>query len=43
LKNSELLKRYKEIDDLPEEDQGKLIKIISAYVRDFRAKQAYAS
>lgn len=43
LKNSELLQRFKEIDTLPEEEQGVLIKNISAYVRDYRAKQAYAS
>jgi transcriptional regulator with XRE-family HTH domain len=43
LKNSELIQRFKEVDALPEEEQGVLIKIISAYVRDYRAKQAYAS
>ena len=43
LKNSELLQRVKEVDSLPEDEQGVLIKIISAYVRDYRAKQAYAS
>ena len=42
LKNSELIQRFKEMDTLPEEQQGVLIKIISAYVRDYRAKQAYA-
>jgi transcriptional regulator with XRE-family HTH domain len=42
LKNSELIQRFKEVDTLPEEEQGVLIKIISAYVRDYRAKQAYA-
>jgi hypothetical protein len=29
------------VDTLPEDEQGVLIKIISAYVRDYRAKQAY--
>lgn len=43
LKNSELIQRFKEVDALPEDEQGVLIKIISAYVRDYRAKQAYAS
>ena len=43
LKNSELIQRFKEVDALPEEEQGVLIKIISAYVRDYKAKQAYAS
>ncbi len=35
--------RSGEVDTLPEEEQGVLIKIISAYVRDYRAKQVYAS
>jgi transcriptional regulator with XRE-family HTH domain len=43
LKNAELLQRFKEIDTLPEQEQQILIKVISAYIRDFRAKQAYAS
>ena len=43
LKNSELLQRFKEIDTLPEQEQNILIKVISAYIRDFKAKQAYAS
>jgi transcriptional regulator with XRE-family HTH domain len=42
LKNSELLQRFKEIDNLPEQEQSVLLKVISAYLRDFRAKQAYA-
>jgi len=42
LKNSELLQRFKEIDTLPEDEQNTLIKVISAYIRDFKAKQAYA-
>lgn len=43
LKNSELLQRFKEINVLPEEEQGVLLKVISAYIRGYRAKQAYAS
>ena len=42
LKNTELIQRFKEVDSLPEDEQSVLIKIISAYVRDYRAKQAYA-
>jgi transcriptional regulator with XRE-family HTH domain len=42
LKNTELIQRFKEVDTLPEDEQGVLIKIMSAYVRDYRAKQAYA-
>lgn len=43
LKNSELFQRFKDIDTLPEPEQSVLIKVISAYIRDFKAKQAYAS
>ena len=43
LKNSELIQRFKEVDSLPEDEQDVLIKIISAYVGDYKAKQAYAS
>jgi len=42
LKNSDLLQRFKEIDTLPEQEQNILLKVISAYIRDFKAKQAYA-
>jgi hypothetical protein len=43
LKNSDLLQKFKEIDALPEAEQSAIVKVIAAYVRDFRAKQAYAS
>jgi hypothetical protein len=42
LKNAELLQRFKEIDTLPEQEQNILLKVISAYIRAFKAKQAYA-
>ncbi|WP_315815931.1 hypothetical protein [Paraflavitalea speifideaquila] len=43
LNSAELIQRFKDVNALPEEEQGILIKIISAYVRDYKAKQAYAS
>ena len=42
LKNSDLLQKFKEIDALPQDEQSVIVKVIAAYVRDFRAKQAYA-
>jgi len=42
LKNSELLQSFKEMDVLPEQEQTMLVKIIRAYVRDFKARQTYA-
>ena len=38
-----LLQKSKEIFVSPDEVQGVLIKEISAYIRDFRAKQPYGS
>lgn len=43
LKNAELLKRFKEMEQLPEQDQNILLNVISAYIRDFKAKQAYSA
>jgi transcriptional regulator with XRE-family HTH domain len=43
LKNTELLQRFKEVDTLPEVEQNVLLKVISAYLRDFKAKQAYTT
>ena len=42
IKNSELLQGFKEMDILPEQEQSMLIKIIRAYVRDYKARQTYA-
>jgi len=36
-----LLKQFKEIDQLPEEEKKTILKVISAYIRDFKTKQAY--
>lgn len=43
LKNSGLFQRFKDIDTLPEAKQNVIIKVISAYIYDFKVKQAYAS
>lgn len=43
LKNSERIQRFNEVDYLPEKEQYILIKIVSSYVRNFRAKHAFAS
>jgi transcriptional regulator with XRE-family HTH domain len=41
LKNTELLQRFKEIENLPKREQSVLIDVISAYIRDFKAKQSF--
>lgn len=43
LKSAELLKQFKQVEDLPDDEQSTVIKFVGAYLRDFRAKQAYAS
>jgi transcriptional regulator with XRE-family HTH domain len=43
LKDNELLKHFKDVDAMPENDKNILIRVISAFVRDFKTKQAYAS
>jgi hypothetical protein len=41
LRDAELIRQFKEMDKLPEREQSVLIDVISAYLRDFKAKQAY--
>lgn len=41
LKNNKVLNSFKEIDALPEEEQSTIIKVIHAYIRDFKTRQAY--
>ena len=41
LKNVNLLQKFTEMEQLPEKEQGVLLNVISAYLRDFKAKQAY--
>lgn len=43
LKNNELLSQFKQVEQLPEEEQMTIIKFVGAYLRDFKTKQAYAS
>jgi transcriptional regulator with XRE-family HTH domain len=43
LKNAELLKHFKQVEELPDDEQLTVIKFVGAYLRDFKAKQAYAS
>jgi len=42
LKNSELLNILKEIYVMPEIEQNMLLHIVNAYIRDFKARKAYA-
>jgi len=41
LKDAELLKQFREVDQLPEEDRRTILRVLSAYIRDFKTRQAY--
>lgn len=41
LKNSELIHLFTEIDSLPDQEQAILLKVIAAYIRDYKTKLAY--
>ena len=42
LKNATLLQRFKEVEQLPEHEQNVLLEVVTAFIRDFKAKQAYS-
>lgn len=42
LKNNTLLQQFKDVENLPEEEQKTVIKFLGAYIRDFKTKQSYA-
>jgi transcriptional regulator with XRE-family HTH domain len=41
LKDAELIRYFKDIDQLPDVDKSTLIKVISAYLRDYKARKTY--
>lgn len=43
IKNSKLLKHFKDIEALPENEQNTVLKFIGAYLRDYKTQQAYTS
>lgn len=42
LKDAELIKQFKEIEVLPDNEKVTILRVVSAYIRDFKARQAYA-
>ncbi len=42
LKDAELVKQFKKIDQLPEDEKSTILKVVSALVRDFNTRQAYS-
>lgn len=43
LKNNELLNQFRQVEELPEDEQITVLKFLGAYLRDFRTKQSYVS
>ncbi len=43
LKDAELINQFKKISVLPDEEKTLVLKMITAYIRDFNTQQAYAS
>ena len=41
IKDTQLLAYFKAIDAMPDDIKGSLLKVIDAYVRDYRTQQAY--
>ena len=41
LKDAEVIKYFKDIDQLPDQEKNTLLKVISAYLRDFKARETY--
>jgi transcriptional regulator with XRE-family HTH domain len=43
IKDTALLKQFKEIDKMKDEDKNALMMVINAFIRDNKARQAYAA
>ena len=43
LKDTEVLKQFKEIDNLPEEEKNIILKVIRAYLWDYKTRQAFTN
>lgn len=42
LKDAELIKQFQKIEEMPEDEKKTVVKVISALIRDFKARQTYA-
>ena len=41
LKDAEVIKQFKQLDKLPEDEKQSILRVLSALIRDFNARQAY--
>ncbi len=42
LQDAELIRYFKEIENMPADDKEALVRVIAAFIRDVKTKQAYA-
>lgn len=42
IKDAELIKQFKQLDKLPDDEKKSILKVIGALIRDFNARQTYA-
>jgi transcriptional regulator with XRE-family HTH domain len=42
INDAELVNQFKLLSDLPKEEKNLVVKFVGAYIRDYKAKQAYA-
>jgi len=43
LQDAEVIRYFKEVDALPQEDKSALLRVIAGFIRDVKTKQAYTS
>ncbi len=41
IKDAELIKQFKQLDMLPDDEKKSILKVLGALIRDFNARQAY--
>jgi hypothetical protein len=41
LKDTELIKQFEQLDHMPDEEKKSILKVLSALIGDFNARQAY--
>jgi hypothetical protein len=41
MKDAELIKQFKQLDHMPDDEKKSILKVLSALIRDFNARQAY--
>ena len=41
IKEAEMIKQFKQLDKMPEDEKKSILKVLNALIRDFNARQAY--